>query len=462
MNMQRAVPVVVVLAVVSLGVAASVPRLRSLTSEWSGRSSLDPDRTVVLLVHGMTWRNEQPIDIWGSHLGAAPERSHYSGMIGYLEEQAGYRFGGVIRATGGDIRLPDHLDATGARVPPDRADLFALEFSGSAKVDGLSYKSSELANCLRVLRQYTGAARVKLVAHSAGGLVCRNLIQSAEPEAKYQPGSVDRLITIATPHRGAAIATKLGDLLGTRATSLKPEAPLIQRLNNELDLPHDVYYASIVVRGIAADVLGEGRAYQNLTDTGILSQLPVSYHQGGDQVTHVKSQNLRLAACAQRFEAATGRPVHGILVRVPDPSPNDLSPFEATVHVAAPRFPELQALVARLLADDNRHWTGLTQAVRLEAGEHHARQTAFACIEWQALQRNRLHEVYQVDIDTLELTGEADGQQHWCYAGRAHSQGRAVLKPWKQETAVTGTIQQTTDPYGRITASQTTATLGAN
>jgi hypothetical protein len=462
MNMQRAVPVVVVLAVVSLGVAAGVPRLRSLTSEWSGRSSTDPQRTVVLLVHGMTWTNKQPVDVWGSYAGRAPGRSEWNGMIGYLEEQAGYRFGGVIRATGAEIRLPDHLDPAGVRAAPHQADLFALEFSSSANVDGLSYKTAELANCVRVLRQYTGAARIKLVAYSAGGLVCRTWMQSALPEPKYEAGSVDRLITIATPHLGAAIATKLGDLLGTRATSLKPEAPLIQRLNNELDLPHDVYYASIVVRGIAADVLGEGRAYQNLTDSGILSQLPVSYHQGGDQVTHVVSQNLRLAACAQRFEAATGRPVHGILVRVPDPSPDDFSPFEATVHVAAPRDAAVQAWVARLLADDNRHWTGLTQAERLEAGEHHAGQTAFACIEWQALQRNRLHEVYQVDIDTLELTAEADGQQHWRYVGRAHSQGRVVLQRWKQRTPVTGTIEQTTDPYGRLTASQTTAVSGAN
>jgi hypothetical protein len=462
MNMQRAVPVVVVLAVVSLGVAASVPRLRSLTSEWSGRSSLDPDRTVVLFVHGLTWTDKQPIDIWGSYAGEAPGRSSWNGMLGYLEEQAGYRFGGVIRATGGEIRLPDQLDTAGVRAAPRQADLFALEFSRSANADGLSYKSTELANCVRVLRDYTGAARVKLVAYSAGGLVCRTWMQSALPEPKYQAGSVDRLITIGTPHLGAATAIKLAELLGIPSESLTPQSPLIQRLNNELDLPPDVYYASIVVRGIAADVLGEGRAYQNLTDTGILSQLPVSYQQGGDQVTHVKSQNLRLAACAQRFEAATGRPIHGILVRVPDPSPNDLSPFEATVHVAAPRDPEVQAWVARLLADDNRHWTGLTQAERLEAAEHHARQTAFACIEWQALQRNRLHEVYQVDIDTLELTAEADGQQHWRYAGRAHSQGRVVLQRWKQRTPVSGTIQQTTDPFGRITASQTTATLGAN
>jgi hypothetical protein len=65
-------------------------------------------------------------------------------------------------------------------------------------------------------------------------------------------------------------------------------------------------------------------------------------------------------------------------------------------------------------------------------------------------------------MDTLGLTGQTAGQQHWRYAGRAHSQGRAVLQRWKQVTPIAGAIQQTTDPHGRISATETTATLGAN
>ena len=65
-------------------------------------------------------------------------------------------------------------------------------------------------------------------------------------------------------------------------------------------------------------------------------------------------------------------------------------------------------------------------------------------------------------MDTLAPTGESDDQQHWGFARRAHSQSRVVLQRWKQRTPVTGTIQQTTGPYGRITASQTTAVSGAN
>ena len=42
----------------------------------------------------------------------------------------------------------------------------------------------------------------------------------------------------------------------------------------------------------------------------------------------------------------------------------------------------------------------------------------FAQIQSRALERNRFHEARQGDIDTLEPTGESDGQQHWRYTGR--------------------------------------------
>ena len=426
------------------------------------RNSLDRDRTVVLLVHGMTWHNKDPIDIWGTRVRDGVESSNWDGMIGHLEDQGGYRFGGVIRAAGSAIVLPDCLDATGTRFEPQKADLFSLEFSSSAKTDGLSYKTEELAACLSSLRQYTGASRVKLVAHSAGGLVCRTLLQSALPVAKYEGNSVDRLVTIGTPHLGAAIATKLGDLLGTRATSLKPEADLIQRLNNTLDLPDEVDYAAIIVRGIAADVRGDGDAYNGLVDKNVLSSLPVSYRLGGDQVSHVQSQNLRLAGCARRFEEKTGRPVHGILVRVRDPSPDDQSLFETTVHVAALREPGVQTWVAALLRDDNRCWTGLTAAELDRRVRQQADDTAFACIEQEAADRHRFSEVYQVDVRSLELIAEEDGSRQWRFEGEAKSRGMSLLRRFKNATVVTGTFQLSFDRFGRITGYSDSTTVVAD
>jgi hypothetical protein len=417
------------------------------------------ERTVVLLVHGMTWHNEDAIDIWGSHVGDNLDGSNWNGMIGFLEDEAGYHFGGVVRATGSDIILPECLDTRGARFEPCEADLFSLEFSDSAKTDGLSYKTEELAECIDVLRDYTGAKRVKLVAHSAGGPVCRALLQSALPVAKYERGSVDRLLTIGAPHLGAGIASKLGDLLGTRATSLKPEADLMIRLNTTLDLPTDVDFASIVIRGFAADVRGEGKAYDHLVDRTLLSGLPLGYREGGDQVVHVRSQNLRLAKCARRFEEATGRPVHGILVRVSDPSPRDRSVFQETVHVAAPRDRHVQTWVARLLLDDNRYWLGLTATELAESSREQSHQTAFGCIEQKALQRHRLSEVHELDVETLEFVEEQEGKRRWRFEGRAKSRGMSILRRFKHSTWVKGTIELSFDHFGRITDSRSVAAV---
>jgi len=455
MTVARTVRFSVILVTIGSG-AIALLFMYSLTER---RNSSGRDHTVVLLVHGMTWHNRDRIDIWGTHVRHGVEASNWNGMIGYLEDQAGYRFGGVIRATGSTIVFPDCLDTTGARFESQKADLFSLEFSSSAKTDGLSYKTEELAACVSSLRQYTGASRVRLVAHSAGGLVCRTLLQSALPVAKYEGNSVGRLITIGTPHLGAAIATKLGDLLGTRATSLKPEADLIRRLNNTLDLPAEVDYAAIIVRGIAADVRGGGDAYEGLVDKNVLGSLPVSYRLGGDQVTHVQSQNLRLADCARRFEDNTGRPVHGILVRVADPSPDDQSLFETTVHVAAPRDSKVQTWVATLLQDDNRCWRGLTAAELDRRVSHQAHDIAFACIEQQAAERHRLSEVYEVDVRSLELMADEDGSRQWRFEGEAKSRGMSLLRRFENATAVTGTFQLSFDRFGRITGYSDSTTV---
>lgn len=458
MTVARTVRFTVILVTIGSGAVA----LLFMCSLTGCRDSVGRDHTVVLLVHGMTWHNRNPIDIWGTRVRDGVESSNWDGMIGYLEDHAGYRFGGVIRATGSTIVLPECLDTSGARVESQKADLFSLEFSSSAKTDGLSYKTEELAVCLGSLRQYTGASRVKLVAHSAGGLVCRTLLESALPVAKYERNSVDRLITIGTPHLGAAIATKLGDLLGTRATSLKPEADLIQRLNNTLDLPVEVDYAAIIVRGIAADVRGDGDAYERLVDKNVLSSLPVSYRLGGDQVTHVQSQNLRLADCARRFEKTTGRPVHGILVRVADPSPDDQSLFETTVHVAAPRDPKVQTWVAALLQNGNPCWKGLTAAELDRRVRQHADDTAFACIEQQAAERHRLSEVYEVNVRSMELIAEEDGSRQWKFEGEAKSRGMSFFRRFKHATVVTGTFQLSFDRFGRITGYSDSTTVVAD
>src|SRR5262249_41406101 len=141
----------------------------------------------------------------------------------------------------------------------------------------------ELAQCLKELRRYTGS-RVNVVAHSAGGLVARAVLQQSCPGIDYRH-EVRRLITIGTPHLGAALAFNFGSLLGIRASSLSHDAGLIRRLNS-LDLPESCDFASLVIRGLGVDVRGDGVLYNGCIDAAALKCLqclPIDYQEGGDQ-----------------------------------------------------------------------------------------------------------------------------------------------------------------------------------
>ncbi len=408
-------------------------------------------RTVTLLVHGITWDLQRPCQVWGQAATATDGNARWDGMIGHLEQE-GHRFGGVIRCNGSQLALPQCLDTSGVRSEPSTASVFALEFSPSANTDGISYKTLELVRCLRELRAFTGCEKVRIVAHSAGGVIVRVYLQNALPGVEYA-GDVDRVITIGTPHLGAAIASHFGDFLGSRATSLKPNAELIRRLNGPLDLPPNILFASVVVRGIAADVRGTGHEYEQFVDRDLLRQLPIDYREGGDQVVHVCSQNLRLAECAKRYEAATHRPVHYILVRVPDPTPEDLSLFEEKVHEAAPRDTGVQACVAKLLADDGSFWTEPGERRLAESASAQAKLHAFGIIEKETLHKHPLTQVTTVEIEQLELL-EQDGYMHtYQFSGRARW---GKLKP--RSTHVDGKMQLTLDRFGRINCCRSWAT----
>lgn len=70
----------------------------------------------------------------------------------------------------------------------------------------------------------TGAARVTLVAHSMGGLVCRSYL------ARHGHERVDRLITLATPHAGTELA-RVG--LGRNAREMEPDSLWLRDMADE-------------------------------------------------------------------------------------------------------------------------------------------------------------------------------------------------------------------------------------
>lgn len=78
----------------------------------------------------------------------------------------------------------------------------------------------QLARRIDAVLIATGAARVVLIGHSMGGLVCRDYL------ALHGAGKVARLITLATPHQGSELAN-LG--IGDNAREMEPGSGWLQR-----------------------------------------------------------------------------------------------------------------------------------------------------------------------------------------------------------------------------------------
>ena len=367
-------------------------------------------------------------------------------MIGFLDRQ-GYAYGGALRPKQARLDLPDCLDTKHTKIDPRTARLFVLEFSPSANTDGLAHKGLELAEAVKQLCRFTGAKKVDIVAHSAGGLAARAYLQGALPGVEYRD-DVDRLITIGTPHLGAAVASKVGDLLGMRATSLKPDAPLVEQLNQDLELPGDVRFASIVVRGFAADVRGVGKAYKKRVDRQFVARLPVDYHEGGDQLIHVLSQNLRLVPCAVSYEKASGRPIQYIVARVNDAS---WLPAGRRVHGAAANDGAVQDLVGRFLQKDSTLWIEQKLENRIDWLDDQARLYAIGVIEVEALDEHPASEVQKVALDRFERIGQKGDTWSYAFDATATSKGR-VVSLRSHKTRVGGTLELEFDRFGRVVA----------
>ncbi|MHB8898408.1 MAG: esterase/lipase family protein [Thermoguttaceae bacterium] len=412
-----------------------------------------PSSLPVLLVHGMIYDLQAEDATWGQAYARQDGGTGWTGMIGHLQA-CGFAYGGTIRPSRGQIRLGQDLDLAGSTGSPHEARLFVLKFSPYANTDGVGYKAAELAETVRQVCLYTGAPKVRIVAHSAGGLVARVYLENALPGVPYR-GDVDRLITIGTPHLGSALAEHWGDFLGTRATSLKPDAPLIRDLNPTLDLPGEVHFASIVVRALAADSHDAGEELDALVDGVFFRQMPPEYLLGGDEVVHVRSQNLRSAPCAARYEQATGRPIQYVMVRVPDPSPGSGSFRAVRVHMAAASDPTVLHLVAGMLNDRASLWR-LSRPDRLAAWmDWQARIHASGAIEACALDDHPMSRVSLVRISQFRLASAEQDRRRYEFDGMAWSEN-----PWvplrKRWTEAGGSLDLIFDQFGRVRGATST------
>ena len=102
----------------------------------------------------------------------------------------------------GDASAPgllQALEAKGFRV-------FAITFPH--KHGNLFYEAQYLADAIELARQATGADKVVLIGHSAGGLAARAYVSSFRLNGAWTAyrGDVEQLITLAAPHRGLDFA----------------------------------------------------------------------------------------------------------------------------------------------------------------------------------------------------------------------------------------------------------------
>lgn len=396
----------------------------------------DGDKAIIVLVHGLVLDLHQPNQIWGE-----PQKTGWSGMIGFLELK-GLRFGGTIQPRLGRASLPDCLNTSNTQGDPRTAAVYVVNFSKNGNVDGLAYRTAELAECLEQLRNYTGARKVWIVAHSAGGVITRAYLQNVVPRIRYQ-GDVERLITIATPHLGSAAATYFGDLLGTRATCMKPNAGLIHDINGELDLPRDVSYASIVVRGLWRNVKGNGSgAYDKHIDRKLLDRLPLSYRMGGDELLHCKTQNLWPTPTAVRYEKATGKPIQYVAVRVPRIA-GDL------IHTSAPLDANVQEAVLTFLSPDGFLWTkDIAKERRTAWVQKQAADCAASIVEQETW---TLHSFSGVVGTKLSLKRNSGSDTQHSYRFEAETQWRGSIIGVKTgKCLVSGSMDLEVDSFGRI------------
>jgi pimeloyl-ACP methyl ester carboxylesterase len=100
---------------------------------------------------------------------------------------------------GSDPGLLQALEAKGYRV-------FAVTFPH--KQGNLFYEAQYLADAIELAKKATGAEKVTLIGHSAGGLVVRVYVSNYRLNGAWTPyrGDVDQLITLAAPHLGQDFA----------------------------------------------------------------------------------------------------------------------------------------------------------------------------------------------------------------------------------------------------------------
>ena len=246
----------------------------------------------------------------------------WTGLVGDLIHQHNWKFGGILRSQSATVTW-GNLDARGAAA--DSGDFYVLASSVVSQQLGLESRAQEIATAVQSLHNATNA-RVRLVCYSASGVCARMWLQGALPTMPYQRGLVSEVITIATPHQGIGGWVRPAGHLIERYRPLLRGSELLRRLNDELDLPTDVRFKSIVLQ---SDRL-ENRAeipvsrYAGCCTADELQGLPEVLRLGHDGVIDTLSAQLHLTRTAARYEQTVGHPVNVAVCLLNEPESSNL------------------------------------------------------------------------------------------------------------------------------------------
>jgi hypothetical protein len=324
----------------SLLMACSVSSLSAASSD---------SRGVTLLVQGAgpIPSLEAAEQTWGQLKVDVSRQLRWSGFVGHLVYQHGWKFGGVLRSHSEKV-TSEQLDASSA-VSGGRADFFLLASSLVAQQGGLESRAHELASAVSVVKKLTGARQIRLLCYSAGGISARIWLQNALAHAPYEKGTVSQLITVGTPHLGVGGVVQFVSRLRNYYAPLAPNSTLLQRINEELDLPSDVRFTSVVIQGTGPTLLDSGSSYQQYLRLSAdqLARLPPLMQEGHDGVVHCLSAQLHLTPTAARYENRTNRPVDVVFCRLPLLYAETVENF--TIHTLALRDERLWRTLSALI-----------------------------------------------------------------------------------------------------------------
>lgn len=116
-----------------------------------------------------------------------------------------------IVLVGGYASMTQSLEPLAASLRADGFTVFVFDVPNNGLAD-VRHSARQLGEFVADVRRRTGAARVDVIAHSAGGIVSRTWAQLQGGAA-----SLDQLVTIATPHHGVVLLRS--DLVNSVADS---------------------------------------------------------------------------------------------------------------------------------------------------------------------------------------------------------------------------------------------------